>query len=312
MLDEFKAGDKIRHIVVCRVQKIGTSSNGGVFARGTVQDNSVTIPFVCFDSYTVELLRNNLAGPKVFTVYGTIDVNRYANDGSLQLMLQKVEEPLLEDNLEHLLPQGGIDTQKYEARFKALLEKIIDPEIRRLLDEIFAGNLYQSYKTNPAGMRLHHAYIGGLLEHSVDVAELALAMAEKIGDTDKDLVIAASLLHDLGKLKEISQDIGFPYTDEGKLNGHITLGAIMVSEAAARLSPPLAPGRLNAVLHIIISHHGMQEKGSPIVCKTKEAFIVNHADELDSIMNQFRRPDSAGEWQYSKMLGREIMLPSVD
>ncbi len=309
MLDEFKAGDKIRHIVLLRVQKVGTSSNGGVFARGTVQDNSASLPFVCFDSYTVELLRK-LAGPTVFTVYGAVDVNRFANDGSLQLMLQKIDEPLSTDNLDHLLPQGELDIKKYEARFKALLDAIVDPPVKKLLEEIFQGVLYQSYKTNPAGMRLHHAYIGGLLEHSVDVAELALAMADKIGNTDKDLVIAGALMHDLGKLKEISQDIGFPYTDEGKLAGHITLGVIMVSEFARRMeAEPLPQERLSELLHILVAHHGTQEKGSPVPCKTREAFIVSYADELDSIMNQFRHPETSGKWQYSKILGREIMLP---
>lgn len=310
MLADFKVGDKIKHICLCKVQKVGTSSNGGVFARGMIQDNSASLPFICFDSHTVEQLKN-LSTSKAFVVYATIDVNRYANDGSLQAMIQKIEEPLAKDDLSHLLASGDVDVKAYEKKLEDLLESLIDPDIKRLLTEILQGNLYQEYKTNPAGMSYHHAYIGGLFEHSIDVAQLALAMGEQIGKVDKDLIIAGALLHDIGKLKEISSDIGFPYTVEGKLVGHISLGAMMISEYAAKLSPAMPQERLQEVLHIVLSHHGAPDKGSPMACKTKEAFIVHYADELDSIMNKFRHPEGTGEWQYSKMLSREIQIANV-
>lgn len=310
MLSQFHAGDKIRHIVLCRVQKIGTSSNGGVFARGTVSDNSASMPFVCFDSYAVECLRV-LQGPKALLVTGTVDVNRYASDGSLQLMLQKVEETLQSDDLSHLLPSGSIDLKKYEQKLKNLLEKVNNKEIKALLEKFFSGQEYYSFRTNPAAMTYHHAYVGGLMEHSVDVAELALAMGEKVRDVDFDLLIAGGLLHDIGKLREISQDVGFPYTEEGKFVGHISLGTIMVSESAGQLEPPFKGQKLDELLHIILSHHGDQDKGSPVTCKTKEAFIVHYADEIDSIMNQFRHAEGKG-WQFNKMLARGIFLADID
>lgn len=311
MLSDFKSGDKIKHICLCKVQKIGTSSNGGVFARGIIQDNTASLPFICFDSHTVEKFKE-LTTSKAFVVFATVDVNRYANDGSLQAMLQKIEEPLTSDDLSHLLASGDIDVKAYEKKLEKLIEGLIDQDIKRLLKEILQGNVYQEYKINPAGMSYHHAYIGGLLEHSVDVAELALAMGEQIGKVDKDLILAGALLHDIGKLKEISSDIGFPYTVEGKLVGHIPLGAMMINESATKLSPPIPPERLQQLLHIILSHHGEPEKGSPMVCKTKEAYIVHHADELDSIMNKFRHPEGNGQWQYSKMLSREILVQMFD
>ena len=310
MLNEFQAGDKIRHIVLFRIQKIGTSSNGGVFARGNVSDNSATWPFVCFDNYTVELLRE-LTGPKAFLTTGTIDVNRYANDGSLQLMVQKVEEPLATDDLSHLLPDGGVSLKKYEQKLTTLIESINDQAVRSLLEKVFSGQNYYSFKTNPAAMTYHHAYLGGLLEHSVDVAELALSMGERVKNVDMDIIIAGALLHDIGKLKEISQDVGFPYTEEGKFVGHISLGAMMVNEYAAELQPPFKGGKLDELLHVILSHHGEMEKGSPVSCKTKEAFIVHYADELDSIMNQFRQLEGKG-WQFNKMLNRGIYAGGID
>ena len=98
----------------------------------------------------------------------------------------------------------------------------------------FEGAVYEQFLRNPAGMRLHHAYIGGLLQHSVDVAVLAIAMAESIGGVDKDLIVAGALLHDVGKLREISASMGFPYTTEGRLLGHISMSAAIVQEAAAK------------------------------------------------------------------------------
>ncbi len=308
MLSEFKAGDKIRHILLCKVQKIGTSSNGGVFARGTVTDNSGSIAFICFDSYAVEMMRA-FTGPCAIQVTGTIDINRFQNDGSLQLLIQKVEQPLLTDDLSHLLPSGTVSIKNYEKRFLALIDKINDDGAKALLKEIFADTVFHSFKTNPAAMTYHHAYIGGLLQHSVDTAELAVGMGEKIRDVDFDLIIAGSLLHDIGKLKEISQEIGFPYTTEGKLIGHITLGIMIVNSAAQKVE--IKPFRLQQILHIILSHHGEKEKGSPVTCRTKEAFIVSHADQLDSIMNQFSTTDGTG-WQYNKMIGTDIIIGCID
>ena len=155
-------------------------------------------------------------------------------------------------------------------------------------------------------MKLHHAYLGGLLQHSVDVTELALAMAETIGNTDKDLITAGALLHDIGKVKEISAGMGFPYTTEGRLLGHITMSALMVREAALELKMPAAA--LQQLEHVILSHHGDQEKGSPVACATKEAFIVHYADEVNSIMNQFDVKDSKSPWEFNNMMKRYLMV----
>jgi 3'-5' exoribonuclease len=131
-------------------------------------------------------------------------------------------------------------------------------------------------------------------------------MGGKVKGANLDVIIAGSLLHDIGKLREISREIGFPYTDEGKLFGHIAIGAMMIEEAAGKAEPPIAREKLQPLLHVVISHHGEQEKGSPVNCKTVEAFIVHYADELNSVLNQFRQ-DGKG-WQYNKMLGRNIFL----
>ena len=304
MIKDFKAGSKIIQPALVRVQKIGNSSNGGVFARGLLEDNSGRIPFICFEAGLVDKLRQ-LEGVEAFMVSGAVDINKFSNDMALQVVVQKFDNLLPEDDITNLLPKGNFNEQEYITRLQNLIKTVRNPGLRALLETIFSGNLYDKFIMNPAGMRMHHAYIGGLLQHSVDVAGIAVALAEQIGNVDKDLVVAGALLHDIGKLREISSQIGFPYTNEGRLLGHIAMSIIIVQEAAAKLKLPAA--RLEQLQHILLSHHGDNEKGSPVECATKEAFIVHYADEIDAIMNQFETYDDKNPWEYNKMMQRYLL-----
>ena len=306
MINEFKTGLKIDQIVLLRLQKVGNSSNGGVFARGLIEDNSGCVPFICFEAGIVEKLRA-FDAPKAVRVAGNVDINKFAGDMSLQLIIQKLADVKAGEVISHLLPQGNFDKVEYEERFQKQINSINDKGLRELVKEVFSGSAYQQFLINPAGMRLHHAYVGGLLHHSVCVADLACALADKIGGMDKDLVLAGALLHDVGKLKEISPDMGFPYTTGGRLLGHITITVMMVSEAAAKLGS-VDEKKLQQLLHIILSHHGEQDKGSPVACATKEGFVVHYADEIDAIMNQFDVNNTEGTWEFNKMLQRYLYL----
>ena len=304
MIKDFKAGSKIIQPALVRVQKIGNSSNGGVFARGLLEDNSGRIAFICFEAGLVDKLRQ-LEGAEAFMVSGAVDINKFSNDMTLQVVVQKFDNLLPEDDITNLLPKGNFNEQEYITRLQNLIKTVRNPGLRALLETIFSGNLYDKFIMNPAGMRMHHAYIGGLLQHSVDVAGIAIALAEQIGNVDKDLVVTGALLHDIGKLREISSQIGFPYTNEGRLLGHIAMSIIIVQEAAAKLKLPAA--RLEQLQHILLSHHGDNEKGSPVECVTKEAFIVHYADEIDAIMNQFETYDDKNPWEYNKMMQRFLL-----
>jgi 3'-5' exoribonuclease len=304
MIKEFKAGTKIDRILLVRLQKIGNSSNGAAFARGLAEDNSGCIPFICFEAGTVDKLRA-VTAPKPFRITGAVDINKFAGDMSLQLIVQKIQEVLPSDDVSHLMPKGDFDLEECEEKLQTQIGKIKDKGIRELVAYVLSGETYRQFKVNPAGMRLHHAYVGGLLQHSVAVAELAEAIAEKTKGANKDLILAGALLHDVGKLKEISSEMGFPFNTEGRLLGHITMTAIIVNEAAARFDN-IDDIVLQQLLHIIVSHHGEQEKGSPIACATKESFIVHYADEIDAIMNQFKENGEPAAWEFNKMLQRFI------
>ena len=291
MLSELKAGQQVlRQAALVRVQKVGITSKGGVFARGILEDNSGHVAFICFETALAEKMRN-LEGPTAFLISGSVDINKIAND------------------ISNLVPTGNFDVEAYKNKLANYIKAVRTPTLRKLLETVFSGNTYDAFVHNPAGMKLHHAYIGGLLQHSVDVADLAVAMADRVEGVDKDLVITGALLHDLGKIKEISSEIGFPYTNTGRFMGHIVITSLMVQEAAAKLSIP--PNRLEQLQHILLSHHGENEKGSPVACATREAFIVHYADEINAIMNQFEQREGKGAWEYNRMLGRNLLKENL-
>ena len=309
MLSELRAGQAVlRQAALVRVQKVGVTSKGGVFARGILEDNSGHVAFICFEAALAEKMRG-LEGPTAFLVSGSVDINKIANDMSLQLMVNGLAELVPGDDISNLVPTGEFDVEAYKNKQMNYIKAVRTPTLRRLLETMFSGNLYDAFVHNPAGMKLHHAYIGGLLQHSIDVTDLAVAMADRIEGVDKDLVIAGALLHDIGKVKEISSEIGFPYTNAGRFMGHIAMTSMMVQEAAIKLNIPAQ--RLEQLQHILLSHHGENEKGSPVACATREAFIVHYADEINAIMNQFEHREGKGAWEYNRMLGRNLLMEKL-
>lgn len=308
-LAELRVGNRLeRQDVILWVQKSSQSANGSWFVRGSVEDASGSMGFICFNAESVARVKETVSAvPAV--VSGQIQADRYANDGKLQLLADYIDLIPAGKDVSHLLPSTTKDVEAYKKKLLKLVAQVGRPPLRELLGEIFSGDRWERFVRNPAAKRFHHAYIGGLLEHTVDVAEAALAIAAISPAADRDLVIAGALLHDIGKLEEISADIGFSYTDTGHLLGHITAGTLLVERAAAQVQY-LSEADRKSLLHIILSHHGEREKGSPVRCATREAVIVHYADELNAVLQQFDETtdkDPQG-WSFNKMLGNMIRV----
>ena len=270
-----------------------------------VEDNSAHLNFICFDRDTVARLRD-VDGPQAMVISGMVDPSKYAQDGGLQVTITRLDKATDMDDTSNLVPAGAFDMELYKKRFLRLLGSVRTPTLKRLLETIFDADTREAFYHNPAGMKLHHAYTGGLLQHTVEVAELAEGMALKVPQVNLDLVLTGALLHDIGKLQEISTKIGFPYTDEGRLLGHIAMSALLVRQTAEKLRLPEAA--LTPLLHIILSHHGEPEKGSPVACATREAVLVHYADELSAVLNQFDRPDAKSPWEFNQMMKRYLLV----
>ncbi len=171
--------------------------------------------------------------------------------------------------------------------------------------ETYGGQL----REHPAAKMIHHAYRGGLLEHVVSMAELAVAVADHYREIDRDLLLVGVLFHDLGKLIELESLPANDYTLEGRLVGHVVIGRDLLRERCAAIEDFPADLRLH-LEHLVLSHQGRQEFGSPVVPMTAEALALNAIDDLDSKLAQLRQAAlGASELPYLKPLGRYVYLP---
>ena len=308
-LAELRVGNRLeKQEAILWVQKSSQSANGSWFVRGTLEDPSGAMGFICFNAESVARIKElTEAVPAV--VSGQVQADRYGGEGKLQFLADYIDLLPPGKDVSHLLPAASKDMEEYKQKFLKLVAQISRPPLRELLGEIFSGSRWERFIRNPAAKRFHHAYIGGLLEHSVDVAEMALAVAATAPGVDRDMVIAGALLHDIGKTEEISTDIGFSYTEAGHLVGHITAGALII-DAAARQVQFLSEAERKSLLHIVLSHHGSRDKGSPVGCATREAVIVHYADEVNAVLQQFvetGEKEGAG-WNFNKMMGSMIRV----
>jgi 3'-5' exoribonuclease len=202
-----------------------------------------------------------------------------------------------------------------EAMMQAIDDAIANLEnenLKSLLLHFFNdASFREAFRSAPAARRIHHAYLNGLLEHTFEVLQLSAPLIELYPEIDRDLLIAGILLHDMGKLREFSWETDIEYSDEGRLLGHVVPGAEMVAAAARQLDG--FPDELSIRLqHLILSHHGRHEWGSPRRPKTLEAVALHHLDNLDGQVNRFHCLVAAAKregrpWtQYDYMLGRSL------
>jgi 3'-5' exoribonuclease len=199
-----------------------------------------------------------------------------------------------------LVPVSPIGTAELGERLHALIDSVDEPHLRALLERAFDGSQEPgaTFVVAPAAVRNHHAYRHGLLEHSLIVAETAAGVASRFDSVDRALVVAGALLHDIGKTQAYTSDGMAPLmTDVGRLHGEIVIGHDMVRELIAEV--PGFPAELSLRLrHIIVAHHGMREKGSPVVPQTREAIIVHYCDDMTArigAVDDAEKATAAGE-----------------
>jgi 3'-5' exoribonuclease len=215
------------------------------------------------------------------------------------------------DDLSLFLPRSPRDQHELEAQLTAAIDSVREPALHALLVRVLGPDREtgRGFRLAPAATRNHHAYLGGLLEHTLSVTRLCDSLASHYGvDVDRDLLITAALLHDVGKVREIGAQVGFPYTDEGRLLGHILLGLRMIEEAAARVH--IEPARLLLLQHLIASHQGRYEWQSPREPRILEAIILHYVDDLDAKVHHAQtllHAVEAGWTDYDRAMGRELL-----
>ncbi len=209
--------------------------------------------------------------------------------GKMQLVAKEIR-PLDEDGIDlaDFVPVSPVPLAEMKAELESVVASISNIHLKSLMDCFMADEVFvKAYCKAPAAKGMHHVYLGGLLEHSLSVVRLVEAIVPLYPDLNRDLLVVGALLHDLGKVAELSFDRAFEYTDEGRLIGHISIGVEMLNERISTIAG--FPRELAMLLkHMLLSHHGQYEYGSPKRPKTVEATILHYLDDMDSKINGIR------------------------
>jgi 3'-5' exoribonuclease len=250
--------------------------------------------------------------------YVRVEGHTQLYSGALQVIIASIQraDPRTIDESEFLVLSKG-DLVRLETELAAILATISSAPLKALADEILADQpLMAAFKRTPAGVKHHHAYAGGLLDHVVNLLRLADLVAPLYRALDRDLLLIGVLVHDIGKVRELESLQGFSYTDEGQLLGHVLLGLEIVDAKIraieSRTGRPFAPEAAIRVKHMIASHHGQYEFGSPKLPMTLEAVALHHLDHLDAKMAgtiQLLQNEATAEdgWtQYQQSQGRKF------
>jgi len=250
--------------------------------------------------------------------YVRVEGHTQLYSGSLQLIIASIEraDPRTIDESEFLVLSKH-DLVRLEAELNAILATITSAPLKALADELLAdGPLMEAFRRTPAGVKHHHAYAGGLLDHVVNLLRLADRVAPLYPALDRNLLLVGVLVHDIGKTQELESLQGFSYTDVGQLLGHVLLGLEIVDAKIraieARTGQRFEPEAAMRVKHMIASHHGQYEFGSPKLPMTLEAMALHHLDHLDAKMAgtiQLLQNEATAEdgWtQYQQSQGRKF------
>ncbi|MBQ2620686.1 MAG: HDIG domain-containing protein [Thermoguttaceae bacterium] len=263
-------------------KQVRLNRNGDSYLQVEIYDKTGTL--------TVRMWNAGENVYRVFEVGDYVQVLGKAQvfQGNLQIIAKKLV--LASDdayNPDDYVKQAEIDVAKLVKRLKQLVETIKNPSLRNLADCLLIDNEFMTrFCDAPAGVKNHHAYKGGLLEHTLSVMELADKTAALYSILNRDLLLTGALVHDISKIDEIQFDVEIAYSDEGQLLGHLVMGVEKLNEKIAeseRLSGESMPDYLKTQLkHLIISHHGEYEFGSPKLPMTLEAITLHHLDCMDS------------------------------
>ena len=281
MIKDYKVGDTINNLTVYCVKKVaGTSSKGDNYFSLTLQDASGQLDAKVWDITTVDAFE----AKDFINVTGT--VQSFKDTPQLNITSAYKTDPTTV-KIEDFCPQAPRSVDEMWTEFMEIVNSVKNEYLSKLLKAFFGNEkIVKRFKENSAAKVVHHAYVGGLLDHSLSVAKICVTLADNYPALNRDLLITVAVLHDIGKIKEIAAFPENDYTDEGNLLGHIYMGAEMVDIQVRKIEGfPKTPA--NEVKHCILAHHGGLEYGSPKVPALIEATALSFADDTDAKLRRF-------------------------
>jgi len=281
---DIQEGEQVRDLFLVSSKAVLSSNSGKPYINLSLRDRTGQVECRVWDR--AEEIAKRFDRDDIVEATGSA----IQYQGRIQLKVQDIRRVEGEADLSDFLPvtRKGIDLLWQE--LQGLVGGIADPDLSRLLRQVFpdppATETARRFRQAPGGKTMHHDYIGGLLEHTVSVAAICRLLSGHYEGVDADLLIAGALLHDIGKVGELSYEGAFDYTDEGRLLGHLYMGAEWVAAECARIEG-FPADKTMLLKHMILSHHGELEYGSPKRPKTFEAILLHFVENMDSKANAF-------------------------
>jgi 3'-5' exoribonuclease len=281
-IDTLTDGDAVDEVYLVADKHLRANRNGNLYLQLHLRDRTGTLEGRMWNAG--EQLFKSFEVGDFLTVKGKVQLFQ----GSLQIIINTVEKADANKvELTEYLPHTEHDISKLLERLRQAVRKFSNPHLRGLAEAfLMDDDFMRAFCRVPAGVRVHHAYVGGLLEHVVSMIDVAERIAPLYAGLDRDLLVIGVLLHDAGKTRELSCGRIFGYTDEGQLIGHLAIGVEMVNEKIPQVveltGEPFPRELLFRIKHLILSHHGTLEFGSPRVPMTPEAVALHAIDTLDT------------------------------
>jgi 3'-5' exoribonuclease len=307
---ELLEGQPVTSFFQAKQVQLRQRKSGEPYLALVLGDRTGDVPAVVWDGIDDDLRR--LADGEIVKVQAVLG----SYHGEPQLTVQRLRRAGADEfRIEDFFPRSDKDPAALLAQLDGAVEGMRHAHLRGLLRDLLADpGIRDSLAAAPAAKGIHHAVLGGLLEHTASVVGLCALLADYYPAVDRDLLIAGAILHDLGKIRELTWERVFDYTDAGRLLGHIALGALLVEERI-RARPDFPPEVATRLLHCILSHHGELEWGSPKRPKTLEAIVLHYAENLDGKIAGFlefsrRAPDPQhpGWTQFNKAMDRYLFF----
>ena len=300
-LKELLDGDTVEEIYLLAEKQLRANRNADLYLLANLRDSSGTMVGLMWN-VTEESLADISTGDFV-RVRGKVQLYQ----GGLQMIIAGIS-PVPSEGLNpaDFHPGASEDIEALKEQLETSLRGIKDPHLAALAEAFLVDTaLMQQFASSPAGIKAHHAYPGGLIEHVVNMTHVAEQIAPLYPDIDLDLLRLGVLMHDFGKVRELNADVALTYTDEGQLLGHMNIGIEILNEKlvqASQMSNLEFPDEMVWRLkHMILSHHGQYEFGSPRLPMTPEAVALHYIDNLDAKLHEFVRsiqddPNGQSHW----------------
>jgi len=309
-INEIQEEERVSGCYLVKEKRVLKTRNGKSFLGLTLADRTGEIPAKVWDR--AEALSSLFQQGDIIHVDGHAGSYR----DQIQITVSGLNPLKEKPDPEIFLESTPEDPSEMMRSLREILRGVQDVNLKNLLDSFLADRKFVArFKKAPAAKSFHHSYLGGLLEHTLSVCQMAIQVAAHYPQLNRDLLITSAFLHDIGKIKELGYDLQIDYTDEGRLVGHVVLSTAMVDEKLRGLNAFPEPLAIR-LKHLILSHHGHYDFGSPKEPKFLEAFALNLIDDLDAKINGLsrfmERDRHEGVWtEFNRMFGKYFLKGKI-